>query len=628
MRIPERVGFRSEWFSKEVTTMNRYLLTLALLAGSSILSAQSVSFQRYDLAAGVGPTSVVVGDLNNDGKPDVAVGASAGIYILLGNGDGTFQTPLQFSLPQQPSSVDFNFASRHLVVADFNGDGKLDLAEGNSAVVLLGNGDGTFQAPVSYGVPGPLAVGDLNGDGRPDLAIKRVGGGVSILLSNGDGTFRAETKVPSGLGRGGGIVIADFNGDGMLDLAVGDPDGFTILLGKGDGTFASPACGGTCSGAGGRPLAAGDLNGDGKVDLVSSFGLDRVRAEAFLGNGDGTFRTGQAFLHLGEDPTPAVIADLNGDGKRDLVFGYGGFTLDGDYQSVTILLGNGDGTFGAAMWVGVGERPSSIAVGDFNGDSKPDLVVANENANSISVLINHGDSAFPTVVSAAGFNSNVAPESLASVFGQPLPTQSTASGDPQAPPTTLAGITIQVRDHLGAERRAPLLYASPTRATFQIPAETAVGDATITITGAAGPPVSGTAQIQTVAPALFVVDQDIPAAFAVRIEPDGTRTLLSVFHCSNFCSLDPIVLDERPVYLSLLGTGIRNRTALSSVVCTIAGSSVPVEYAGPAPEMTGVDQVNVRLTRALKTGGSTSSLILTVDGLTANLAYIAVLEKQ
>ena len=148
--------------------MDRHLLASALVtvvvAGS--LSAQPLSFQQRTLTASIGPTSVVAGDFNNDGKLDLAGGSSGGVSVLLGNGDGTFQPPLTVALP--PGTA-LNTTSRHLVAADFNRDGKLDLAEGNSAVLLLGCGDGTFQAPISYGVPGPLAAGDLNGDGKPDL---------------------------------------------------------------------------------------------------------------------------------------------------------------------------------------------------------------------------------------------------------------------------------------------------------------------------------------------------------------------------------------------------------------------------------------------------------------------------
>jgi uncharacterized protein (TIGR03437 family) len=611
--------------------VDRYLLGSVLIAvtAAANLGAQRLSFQRRDITAGDGPVSVVVGDFNNDGNQDIAVAGSAGISVLLGNGDGTFRSPLGVILPP---AVQFNYASRHLVTADFNADGKLDLAEGNSAVILLGRGDGTFQAPLSYGVPGPLAAGDLNMDGKPDLAIKKEVDRVSVLLGNGDGTFQTEVKFPAAAGQPGGVVIADFNGDGKPDLAVGGATfsgGYAILLGKGDGTFlqtfVSPACQGMCYGVPGYPLAVGDFNGDGKLDLISSYGFQVCRAQVLLGNGDGTFLAGQCFSAVGEDASSIVIADLDRDGHLDVVFGYGGFALDGDYQNLDIFLGNGDGSFGPDLSTSVGERPSSVAVGDFNGDGKLDLAVANENSNNISVLINRGSGVLLTALSAASLTATVAPESLASIFG-PLPASGTASADPLAPATSLAGLTVRVRDRTATERLARLMYVSPVQANFEVPAGTSPGDATITVEGVSGATLSGTAQIQNQAPGIFSAGFDVPVAFAVRIEPDGTQTGISVFHCFNpgNCFLDPIILDERPVYLSLLGTGIRHRTALSNVVCTIGGISVPVEYAGAAPGLVGVDQVNLKLSAALKGGGSVSTLILNVDGQLANKVYVAV----
>ena len=524
--------------------MDRHLLASALVTAvvARSLSAQPLSFQQRALTAGIGPTSVVAGDFNNDGKLDLAVGSSGGVSVLLGNGDGTFQRPLSVALPKGIALI----ASRHLVAADFNRDGKLDLAEGNSAVLLLGRGDGTFQAPISYGVPGPLAAGDLNGDGKPDLAVRRSAGTVSILLGNGDGTFQQPAEFSAAprtiILPGGEVTIADFNGDGRPDLAVAGSTngGFAILLGKGDGTFAqSFAVAGCapnllCYGAAGYPLGVGDFNGDGKLDIITSYGFGQQRGAVLLGNGDGTFRElpGQTFSDgklfpsgVGVFPSAIVVADLNGDGKLDAVFGYGDQgAQDGvhnDYQMVSVCLGNGDGSFQPAMAIGVGERPSSVALGDFNGDGKPDLAVANETSNNVTALINQGSDTFLTAVSAAGLTGPVAPESLASLFGA-LPASGTASADPQALPTTLAGITIKVRDSLGTERQAPLLYASPTQANFQIPAGTAPGDATITVTGG-GTSLSGFAQVENTGPAIFILDFDVPVAFAVRIEPDGTQ---------------------------------------------------------------------------------------------------------
>jgi hypothetical protein len=541
-----------------------YALAAAMVAGS--LSAQPLSFRQRALAAGIGPTSVVAGDFNNDGKLDLAVGSSGGVSVLLGKGHGTFQPPLTLALPRGTA---LNTTSRHLVAADFNRDGKLDLAEGNSAVLLLGRGDGTFQAPISYGVPGPLAAGDLNGDGKPDLAVRRTAGAVSILLGNGDGTFQQPAEFSASTSNnqlpGGEVTIADFNGDDGPDIAVAGSTsgGFAILLGKGDGTFAQSfavaGCGNPCSGAPGYPLGVGDLNGDGKLDIITSYGVGQQAGAVLLGNGDGTFRElpgqtfsdGGLFPHgVGEDPSVIVVADLNGDGKLDAVFGYGypdAGSCCSEYRKVSVCLGNGDGTFQPAMAIAVGERPWSVAIGDFNGDGNPDLAVSNEISNNVTELINQGTGALLTAVSAVGLTGPVASESLASLFG-PLPASGAASADPQALPTTLAGITIKVRDSLGAERQAPLLYASPAQANFQIPAGTAPGDATITVTGG-GTALSGFAEVEYAAPAISMFDFDTPVAYAVRIEPDGTQTPVQLYDIcvAGSCDRAPgIILDDRP----------------------------------------------------------------------------------
>jgi uncharacterized protein (TIGR03437 family) len=618
--------------------MDRHLLAsaLACAAAASSPSAEALSFQQRALTAGISPTSIVSGDFNNDGKLDLAVGSSEGVSILLGNGDGTFQRPLTVPLPKGMALS----ASRYLVAADFNRDGKLDLAEGNSAVILLGRGDGTFQAPISFGVPGPLAAGDLNGDGKPDLAVAGRTGTVSVLLGNGYGTFQQWAEFSAAASYAAEVTIADFNGDGKPDLAVAGTStgGFAILLGMGDGSFAqSFAVAGcapnmACGGAPGYPLGVGDFNGDGNLDIITSYGFGQKRGAVLLGNGDGTFHElpGQTFSDgklfpsgVGEFPSAIVVGDLNGDGKLDAIFGYGA-GIDGNYYFVSVCLGNGDGTFQPAFEIGAGESPSSVALGDFSGDGKPDLATANESSNNVTALINQGSGVFLTAVSAAGLTGPVAPESLASLFG-PLPASGKESADPQALPTTLAGITIKVRDSLGTERLAPLLYASPAQANFQIPAGTAPGDAAITVTGG-GTSLGGFAQVENTAIAIFNGGFDDPFVFAVRIEPDGTQTPVRMYSICSMGNCDPsgeIALDDRPVYLSLVGTGIRNRTALSSVTCTIGGVSVPVEYAGPAPGFTGLDQVNLRLTKGLPLSDS-DPLILSVDGRPANQLYISI----
>ena len=332
-------------------------------ASSSIALSAPPAF-----GAGTDPDAVAVGDFNGDGKLDLAVAneGSNNVSIILGNGDGTFQAAVDYGAESNPDSV---------AVGDFRGDGKLDLVVANdgsnNVSILLGNGDGTFQAAVNYGVgsaPTSVAVGDFNGDGKLDLVVaNELSNNVSILLGNGDGTFQAAVNYGAGMTLFW-VAVGDFNGDGKLDLAVADAvsDYVSVLLGNGDGTFktAVPYV------AGLEPfsLAVADFNGDGKLDLAVA-NLENDYVSILLGNGNGTFKAAVNYV-TGIEPTSVAVADFNGDGRLDLVVG--GVNSD-NVNVVSVLLGNGDGTFQAAVNYGTGSLPYSVAVGDFNGDGRLDL---------------------------------------------------------------------------------------------------------------------------------------------------------------------------------------------------------------------------------------------------------------
>jgi hypothetical protein len=314
----------------------------------------------------------------------------------LGNGDGTFQPARRLDGVVDPTS---------LVVADFNGDGIPDLAvTGIGGVfVFLGNGDGSFQPARTFAagaVPLSVAVGDFNGDGIPDLAVADgavYGGtpGVDVLLGNGDGTFQPAHTFAAGVFPDS-VVVGDFNGDGIPDLAVadggdqqGNGQGVSLLLDNGDGTFQAPR---TFS-AGITPdsLVVGDFNGDGIPDLaVANAGMREHQnrdgsVSVLLGNGGGTFQPAVTYA-AGVAPVALAMADFNGDGIPDLVFAnyYGG---------ARVLLGNGDGTFQTSPISYVGGSDSvSVAVGDFNGDGRADLALAAASPNpGVSILFNDGN---------------------------------------------------------------------------------------------------------------------------------------------------------------------------------------------------------------------------------------------
>jgi hypothetical protein len=274
---------------------------------------------------GLDPEFVIAGDFNGDGKLDLATSnfSDSSVTILLGNGDGTFQTQATYSFNVGPLSG-HGLEPWALVAGDFNGDGKLDLAVtlqyANGVAILLGNGDGSFQNPVEYAtVPGPvgIVVGDFNRDGKLDLIIPSLQNGATLLLGNGDGTFQAQGTV--GTGVVAAIATADLNHDGKLDLVtVADEPTSTldVLLGNGDGTFQN-AVTYPVGGSNATDLGIGDVNADGNLDLIVPCG-GSLNLSVLLGNGDGTFQS-PTNVSATRDVNGFAVGDFNGDGKLDIV---------------------------------------------------------------------------------------------------------------------------------------------------------------------------------------------------------------------------------------------------------------------------------------------------------------------
>jgi len=313
--------------------------------------------------------------------------------------------------PDTYESYVTEFGPRSIAIADLNADGGLDLVTANqgatSVSVLRGRGDGTFEDHVEYGdmsQPNSVAVTDLNGDGTPDLVVVSAGG-LSALLGNGDGTF--QPNIDYGPVRPGpnGLAVADFNGDGRYDVAVTCHDyGFSVLLGHGDGTFQAQL---DHSSSPTTAVAAGDLNGDGRADLVvmdtplytcpappcghppDPYGFTG-EASVYLGNGDGTFGSPHAY-NTGTVPVMVALGDLNGDGYLDIVapaYGY-----QGGGRRVSVLLGNGDGSFAPDAEYGDVSAPRAVAIADFDRDGWPDIAVSG-GASHVFVLHGLGDGQF------------------------------------------------------------------------------------------------------------------------------------------------------------------------------------------------------------------------------------------
>ena len=433
-----------------------------LMQANGTLGAPTMAVQ------GAQASSATVADLNGDDKVDLVVagnnaGGQAGIFIALGNGNGTFQTATFVSLPGSPVSV---------VAADLNGDRKLDLAVAaiDSLEILFGNGDGTFQAPQVINTPGAdvstLAVADLNNDGKPDIVLIDAGDGVALVLlnagggtfpgitgyivgltedisqlflmdfdwdgnndmvfgaghpdsliaaeytsaltvlfGNGDGTFSGIPAYPLAGGRAaviGGIAIADFNGDGKPDAVTGTNGGISLLTGQGNGTFTVQSV----TSQGSTSLAAGDFTNNGKMDFIAT---NDNGVTVFLGGGNGTFQQGEQLSASSSGLIGAVVADFNGDGNLDFAVVD---SLGGTSANALVYLGNGNGTFQSPRTVTVGSSPMSLQALDVNGDGKPDLVVTNlgtyfstTDPGSVAVLLGNGDGTFkPAVQYPAGLN--------------------------------------------------------------------------------------------------------------------------------------------------------------------------------------------------------------------------------
>jgi hypothetical protein len=348
---------------------------------------------------GSAPEAVTVGDFNGDGKSDLAVANydSDNISVLLGFGNGTFLSAGNYpSICFSPATIttgDFNGDGK-LDIAEADGRcGSGNLFRGN------GNGTFQAATGFPAGFcPQTIIAGDFNRDGKLDIAVANAEGclasptqkdqaaptqlpnSVSITLGNGNGTFQALVSYPVNSGPAD-VISGDFNFDTILDLAVATAGTNTvsILLGNGNGTFQTPT---TYPVGGARPVSItkGDFNIDGKLDLAVA-NIQSANVSVLFGNGNGTFQAATTYA-AGVEPNSIIATNADGDGTLDLV------TANLNDNNISVLLGAAGGTFQPPITYPVGVKPTAVASGNFNGDNKVDLAVTNRFSNNVSILLN------------------------------------------------------------------------------------------------------------------------------------------------------------------------------------------------------------------------------------------------
>jgi hypothetical protein len=423
---------------------------LGILLGNSDLTFRGAKIYP----AGPYTTLFEVADFNGDNHPDFVVAVGEGVALLLGNTDGSIQTADSYDVGKNATTA---------AIADFNGDSFPDVAVALSAYVpkiLMGKGNGTFtvNSQALSGAAGPTIVtGDFNGDRKQDLFVLD-SGGAQTQLGHGDGTFGPLAPVP-GLTIIGFAAVSpgDFNGDGKTDLFVLNYESYNVLTATGGGNFNVSSV--FVSGVSGFvPPAVGDLNKDGKLDVVFSIGVPRV----YLGRGDGTFQEGrtlwtplQGYQGVVPGPGSLTLGDVDGDGNLDLL------GVMGRPDVVVVYYGLGDGSFQDPVGYPTATTKQKVVVADVNHDGRMDFVLAD--TNYVSVMYNLGSMSFgPETSYVAGPNINDL--HVADLNGDGLPDVVVANG------STNGGSTVTVLlNQLGQNATRGNLTVTPEPSIYSLP---------------------------------------------------------------------------------------------------------------------------------------------------------------
>ena len=584
---------------------------IARLHGQDL--AQNFTMVRHDepVQGPVKPNLFMkAGDFDRDGKPDLLV-APDDLLFLRGKGDGTFYPAVTV---QAAAGLDAGTP-----MADFDGDGNLDLIRKDT--LFLGNGGGGFRAlpvsnlvasiapsfvPPNRGTNQVNAVtADFNEDGKSDLAGSN-SSSYEVLLSNGDGSFRAGFSIPE-VSKYTAAFAADINRDGHMDLILQasritqNPTEFEIFLGDGLGSFKKTTSVRFALASIYTLLA--DFNGDQIPDfLVFPFGTPTLCV--ILSNADGTFQNPSS---LGLSSVPIAAGDYNSDGFPDLV--------TSNARTNDLLLGEGNGAFGPPIRL----SPAGITVqGDWNGDGRSDLAVYNSGV--LSILLNKvlapGEMTFSDAESSADGTPRVAPGSLASLFGSGY---STKIAGASVPSKTLGDIQLSVRDASGQAYLADLLYVSPHQINFRVPEATAVGSATIEVLSisdaAAKATAVGRAQVEASAPSVFSCGPGTNTLIATAEADNGYPEPTDI--CGD-------VRFSFPARITFYGTGFVGATRENTRV-SVLGESVEPLYVGPAGAVPGLDRIVVRVESGTDDGdGYASWVSIAVDGRVVAAGYTPI----